>query len=191
MGNRQRSPQCPTGFGFCCFLSGSKKSFPRRQRRPVPGNGRCGEEGRQPPRSWGPDSWLWDLRRLQKARVVSGNEWPASDRHAVSCGITNRPGAFPRSPREPIPAYCYKSWDSRRLLASLELALALKKKKKNHHLPFFFFLILWLVQGPRNRLCCWVCVPHLFFHPEASGCIAADCLEPCRRRPAGVLPCRA
>lgn len=114
------------------------------------GNGRCGEEGRQPPRSWGPDSWLWDLRRLQKARVVSGNEWPASDRHAVSCGITNRPGTFPRSPREPIPAYCYKSWDSRRLLASLELALALKKKKKNRHLPFFFFFLM-ASSGPQEQ----------------------------------------
>lgn len=66
--NGQRRPHCPTGFGFCCFLRGRKKAFPRRQRGHVLGNGRCGEEGRQPLRIWGQDSWLWDLRSLQKAR---------------------------------------------------------------------------------------------------------------------------
>lgn len=116
---------------------------------------------------------LGPVKPSEGQRVVSGNEWPASDRHATNCGITNRPGTFPQSPREPSPTY--KSWDSRRLLASLEPALALKKKKSSS--AFFFFWSFWRVQSPSDGLCCWVCVPSLFCRPEELGSSVADCLQ--------------
>ena len=146
--NRQRRPHCPTSFGFCCFLSCSKKAFLQRQRRHVPGNWRCGEEGRQPLGSWGLDSWLWDLRSLQKAREssVEMNGQPLTGMLWAGQLQTDL-ARFLRAKRtEPHS----QVMGQQALACLLELALALKKKK-NHHLPFFFFLVFLESSEPQGQ----------------------------------------
>lgn len=73
VGARQRRPHRPTGFGFCCFLSGNKKSFsPETAKHCALEMSKVCEEGPPALEELGPwTPWLWDLRSLQKARESS------------------------------------------------------------------------------------------------------------------------
>lgn len=114
-------------------------------------------------------------------RAVSGNEWPASDRHAVSWAITNRPGTFPQSQENRAPLTSHGT------AGACSLPGASFGIKKKIIICLFFLWSFWRVQSPGDGLCCWVCVPSLFCRPEELGSSVADCLRALQTEAGGSL----
>lgn len=105
-------------------------------------------------------------------RIVSGNEWKASDRHAVSCKITNRPGMLSREPN--------RLWASLTVISHGTACACFTgagfgiKKKIIICLPP---APRWLIHIPREGLCCCVCVLRLFCSTEESRSRISGCKE--------------
>lgn len=104
-------------------------------------------------------------------RIVSENEWKASDRHAMSCEITNRPGTLTREPSRTRASLTVTSHGT---AGSCFPGAGFGIKKKSSSV---FFFPSWLVQTPREGLRCCVCAPRLFCSTEESRSRISGCLE--------------
>lgn len=93
---------CPTSqrVSARCLLSGSKAAFLWRKQRERQGRERAVPlRGLPASEKLGPGLLALRAAKPSKGqRSVSENEWKASDKHAPSCKITNRPGMLTQEP---------------------------------------------------------------------------------------------
>lgn len=157
---------------FSAFLSCTKMSFLWRKQRERQGHERCNNVGGQLLRVQSPDSWLLELQSLQNAREASGKvSGKPLTRILWAAELQTDLTYLLRSPAESEHCLVLQVM-GQKALVPLEWTLALKKS------PSAFF---WLLQTPREGLCCCVYVLSLICSREESCNRVGSCLEILRK----------